>query len=231
MIIDCISDLHGSRPPLPGGDLLIVAGDLTARDTDEEHYNVVEWLCNQEYEKIIVIAGNHDNNLNDVYFDAIQGGEVVYLEDSGTEFEYQIPEFPEEDEGFLPSGKRTLKIWGSPWTPWFEGVNPICTAFMIPPEQLKEKWYLIPEDTDILITHCPPKGILDQTKRKYRVGCPDLRDWVMRWQPKLHVFGHIHEGYGKWQSDNPKFEPTIFVNAAHMSVKYQPDNPPIRITL
>lgn len=40
MIIDCIADLHSHYPKLDGGDLLIVAGDLTDRDS-LEHVRII----------------------------------------------------------------------------------------------------------------------------------------------------------------------------------------------
>src|SRR5690349_16270157 len=95
MIIDCISDLHGFYQKLEGGDLLIVAGDLTAKDTLEELHAFNYWLLKQDYEKIVFIAGNHDNKLqnreprNEIEWEGTPDtlNRIVYLCDSGTEFE------------------------------------------------------------------------------------------------------------------------------------------------
>src|SRR6185436_18921144 len=111
MEIDCISDLHGHYPKLEGGDLLIVAGDLTATDTEYQHDDFFVWLNSQPYKKKIFIAGNHDNYLqknNEKFIKTLQKSDLEYLYDSGTEFE-------------------GLKVWGSPWTNWFPQVNPKCT--------------------------------------------------------------------------------------------------------
>ncbi len=62
----------------------------------------------------------------------------------------------------------------------------------------------IPADTDILVTHAPPQGILDAGQ-----GCAELLEASKRVRPKLHVFGHVHAGYGVLRRG-----PTIFVNAA-----------------
>lgn len=215
MIIDCISDLHGFYPKLEGGDLLIVAGDLTARDHPKQHLKFLSWFSEQNYKKKILIAGNHDNFLrNCSYIAAIIENGIEYLCDSGTEFE-------------------GLKIWGSPWTKTFPGMNPHCKAFTVNnEEELTEKWALIPEDTDILITHSPPYSILDEVGEGNYVGSTSLYDrlYSERIRPKLHVFGHIHESYGHIPKmlDMPK---TQFVNACHVNERYKSVNKPIRIIL
>ena len=208
MIIDCISDLHGAYPKLEGGDLLIVAGDLTARDEVQEYQQFTSWLAKQEYKKKIFIAGNHDNEL--VGKTVITFGDCEYLCDSGTEY-------------------YGLKIYGSPWTRQFEGMNPKCMAFTKKTEnQLHKKFDIIPEDTDILITHSPPFTIHDMTNRREQVGSTALMCNILsRVKPKLHVFGHIHEGYGMQMY----WDRTMFVNASHMTRSYEPKNPPIRIIL
>jgi predicted phosphodiesterase len=234
MIIDCISDLHGQLPELEGGDLLIIAGDFTSRDTEEEHVRFCSWLSLQDhYRKKIIIAGNHDNmwfkikaqkgldpiNPNYEWFE--------YLCDSGTEFE-------------------GLKIWGSPWTTKFKGMNPHCMAFTVDTdEELAEKWALIPDDVDILITHCPPYGILDKVHRKGKhvktlnnlndedlhCGSRSLRAYTLSGNKfknkKLHIFGHIHEGGGKVID----MISCKFINASHVNERYKPVNKPIRVIL
>jgi Icc-related predicted phosphoesterase len=89
---------------------------------------------------------------------------------------------------------------------------------------------MIPDDTDVLITHGPPNGILDLVNN-YRqpnrnVGCELLRFHMERVNPALNVFGHIHEGYGYKRIDN-----TLFVNAAICNEGYRPINKPIIVDL
>lgn len=221
MIIDCISDLHGHYPHLDGGDLLIVAGDLTGTDSAREHEKFYDWCITQEYRKIVLIAGNHDNYLfNQIGYPFSETPCVELLSDSGCEFE-------------------GLKIWGSPWTSRFEGMNPSCMAFTCDTEEeLEKKWALIPDDVDILVTHSPPNGISDMVKDSWEgrianVGSKKLLHRVKKIKPKLHVFGHVHEGYGidtlEWGLDPNK--QTIFVNASHVNEYYQPVNKPVRIIL
>jgi len=213
MIIDCISDLHGYLPNLEGGDLLIVAGDLTALDTQADHDRFNHWADRQKYRKIVFIAGNHDGLIEKQGWAWLvdKYKPLKYLEDTSTTFE-------------------GLKIWGSPWTPTF-----LNWHFMKDRgKDIAEKWAMIPDDVDILITHGPPWGILDEfpdclnNHRIFHAGCMDLFNEYAskRIKPKLHVFGHIHEGYGQMELNG-----TIFVNASIMNEHYKPVNKPIRVIL
>jgi Icc-related predicted phosphoesterase len=209
MIIDCISDLHGFKPKLPGGDLLIVAGDLTARDTVIEHLGFSGWLCNQQYDKILLISGNHDGKMN--HCKPFDQDNLSYLQDSGTTY-------------------KGIKIWGSPWTPSF------CNWHFMKDrgEPIKQMWDLIPDDTEILITHGPPFGIRDEVKYSSKAqegkfaGCQELRNAIDHRlkKLKLHVFGHVHEGYGLAIVRGVRH-----VNASIMNEDYKPVNKPFRIIL
>lgn len=105
-----------------------------------------------------------------------------------------------------------MTIWGSPVTR-FEG-----GAFAMSDEVEREKLYSsIPKDTDILITHQPPFGVLDLGQ-----GCPALRRAVIRVKPRLHCYGHIHAAYGTQPTTN-----TLFVNAALLDSDWAPSRRPI----
>jgi len=225
MIIDCIADLHGHFPKLEGGDLLIVAGDLTARDTEDGYYKFNSWICDLDYKKKIVIAGNHDNLLQKNWSEYLEDDPCFeYLCDSGTEFE-------------------GLKIWGSPWTAQFPGINPKCCAFTVnygcdTEEWLAGYWAMIPDDVDILITHGPSKLMHDKTIDGENVGSSTLLNWVANHYNtlKLHVYGHIHEGYGIWdqrklQKEFNGKEGTVFINCSHVNERYEPVNKPVRVIL
>lgn len=211
MIIDCISDMHGSYPKLEGGDLLIIAGDLTARDEHEQLIEFRDWLRLQNYKKKVVVSGNHDKRLEttkDLMMCHVYCHSADYLEDSGTQFE-------------------GLKIWGSPHTKVLARWHPQVKAFGCDTnEELKKYWDMIPEDIDILITHGPALGILDETELEDRCGCPYLYKQIQKIQPKLHICGHIHEGYGI-----DYLNKTLCVNAAIMNVDYEPVNKPIRVII
>src|SRR5690606_27797878 len=115
-----------------------------------------------------------------------------------------------------------VRFWGSPWQPEF-----FDWAFNLPRgEALAARWALVPEDTDVLITHGPPRGILDRTVTGTPVGCDDLRAALDRLAPRLHVFGHIHEAYGR--VEGPR---TTFVNASVCDVRYRAVNDPVVVDL
>jgi Icc-related predicted phosphoesterase len=221
MIIDCIADLHGFYPKLEGGDLLIIAGDLTARDSCLEHGRFQMWLHEQNYRKKVVVAGNHDARLESLGFSSVyrQYKELDedYLCDSGCEFE-------------------GLKIWGSPWSLTFDGINPRCASFTGSESDLTKKYALIPEDTDILITHTPPFGFMDEVENQQgdgysHCGSVSLIDRVDNLDLKLLVFGHIHQGYGIQILVNIKESLPTFVNASHVNEYYEPVNKPIRVRI
>lgn len=211
MIIDCISDLHGFFPNLEGGDLLIIAGDLTAHDSYEEHEKFQEWLEAQDYKKKIVVAGNHDNKLyDDLDLNFPEMG-IAHLENSATEFE-------------------GLKIWGTPSSLWFDRINPFCSAFTCKESGIGNNLSLCPSDVDILISHGPAHMILDEF-----LGSLSLRyELDTRLKPKLFVCGHIHEGYGRSFLHRPGYgdeNNTICVNASYVNENYKPVNKPIRVEL
>lgn len=192
MIIHCTSDLHGNIPYLPGGDLLIVAGDVLGFGMWAEAAMFASWLDSLEsYKEKVVIAGNHDLCLA---CGRNPFKKAHYLNDSGVTL-------------------FGIKIWGSPITPEF-----MHWAFMrTRGEQIREIWDKIPDDTDILITHGPPAGILDQNEKGVHCGCLDLRDAVKRIRPKLHIFGHIHEQFGQVEDGS-----TTYVNCSYVDEHYRP---------
>ncbi len=243
MIIDAISDLHGHYPELDGGDLLIVAGDLTRRDDEEGFHKFRIFILRNwpKYKKVIVIAGNHDENFHKMIMQQKEiwnGTQVYYLCDSGTEFEYEEPCDENKEKiatlDTLFSYKKKVKIWGSPWTKSFPGMNPKCKAFTLDTEEeLAEKWKLIPNDIDILVTHSPALGVLDEIKdytkgQILNVGSESLIKPMIKSGCKLHIFGHIHEGYGKFHN---AINGITYVNASHVNEHYEPINKPIRVIL
>lgn len=204
MRIVMISDTHGlhRRVRIPDGDLLLHAGDLTNHGELDQVADFNDWLGTLPHRHKFVIAGNHDFCFEESDGAARLLTNATYLLDSGVTVE-------------------GLRIWGSPWQPWF-----FDWAFNLQrgPE-IRAKWKLVPDATDILITHGPPRGFGDRTDSGEDAGCADLLAEIReRIRPRLHVFGHIHEGYGQWNDGE-----TTFVNASTCNLDYDPVQPPIVI--
>jgi Icc-related predicted phosphoesterase len=183
--IVCISDTHDLHRELvvPRGDLLIHAGDFTFLSQRPSMLRDFDkWLSELPHRHKVVVPGNHDYILEEPSNRWQQITHATLLVDSGLEIE-------------------GIRIWGSPVTPLYGG------AFgQSSPADRKRHWAQIPDDIDILITHGPPFGILDGEPHE---GCPELREAVLRVKPRLHVFGHVHAGYGISRAKH-----TLFVNAA-----------------
>jgi len=195
--------------------ILIHSGDISYRGELFEVENFLNWFDSIGFRKKIFIPGNHDfifeenpeiveSLLKEKY------KSVTYLNDSGIEID-------------------GIKFWGSPVTPRF-----FDWAFNRD-EDIQNHWDLIPVDTNVLITHGPPYGILDSTIRTQEsVGCKYLRDKLYDIHGlNVHVFGHIHEGYGlrriNYGNDGERI--VNFINASHLNFKYEPVNPPIILTI
>jgi Icc-related predicted phosphoesterase len=81
---------------------------------------------------------------------------------------------------------------------------------------------MIPADTQVLVTHGPPYGILDRSIHNHLCGSKSLLDSVIAVKPKLHIFGHIHEAYGVEERDG-----TTFFNASLANIAYKIVNKPL----
>ena len=184
-----MADTHGYHRDLevPRGDVLIHAGDITQHGTLREVAAFDQFLAEQPHPHKVVIAGNHDFCFEEQPAAARSRlTQAIYLQDEAVEV-------------------CGVKVYGSPWQPWFYD-----WAFNLRrgPE-IAAKWALIPADTQILVTHGPPRGFGDLTFGGEHAGCDDLLARVREIKPALHVFGHIHEGTGVYRDGG-----TIFVNAS-----------------
>ena len=214
--ITFISDTHTKHNTLDnflvGGDILIHAGDLTSRGYITEIENFMKWYDKiYNYDTKVFIAGNHDFGFQD-------DNEKL----RGLLTGYKTIDYLQDDWLMVGEDYDTMiKIWGTPWQPEFHN-----WAFNLPRgEKLKEKWDMIPIDTDILITHGPPFGKLDYVRYpNENVGCEELMKRVEEIKPKIHVFGHIHEGYGYVFDGN-----THYINAAVLNGRYEFRNRPLTI--
>ncbi len=188
--IDCISDTHGLHEniSLPGGDLLIHAGDCCSDGQLDDSLEFLDWLKAQNYSHRLLVPGNHDSIFElipEQMKEECKKRQIILLNDSGCIIE-------------------GMKIWGSPVLSLFSE-----TAFHREKgEDIQKHWNLIPKDTEVLITHCPPYGILDVLNDKH-FGCEDLYETIQQTRVKLHVFGHIHAASGVL-----KREGRLYINAS-----------------
>lgn len=207
MRIVCLSDTHCKQGlvNVPDGDVLVHAGDFTNTGSLLEVELFGLWLQGLPHRHKVVIAGNHDwafQRQPARARHALSG--CHYLQDSGVEID-------------------GVKFWGAPWQPWFYD-----WAFNLSRgAALREKWALIPEGTHVVITHGPPHGRGDLVPRGERVGCEDLAARLCAIKPRLHVSGHIHNGYGVVESP----EGIIYANASICDEQYRPVNAPIVVDL
>lgn len=179
MKICAISDLHGHLPQIPECDLLLIAGDIGPYWPSAFQYHWLrtefkDWLS-QQTAFVVGIAGNHDTVFEDYPEDVDKLNlPWTYLQDSSVMF-------------------KGLKIYGTPWT-----VQYYDWPFMAEDIVLADKWSMIPEDTNILLVHGPPKYYGDLVSRGTHEGSETLLLRLMDIKPELTVFGHIHEGRGDW---------------------------------
>ena len=211
MKIIAISDTHNMQKYIkliPEGDVVVHAGDSTMRGTVKEISEFAEWYGKLNFKHKVAISGNHDFGFQNANRETVENimaeNGITYLKDSGAEIE-------------------GIKFWGAPWQPWFHS-----WAFNLHRgNEIAEKWNLIPEDTNILITHGPPYGILDVTETGETVGCEALTERIKSLKNlKYHIFGHIHESYGAVERNG-----VVYVNACTCTRNYTPTNKPVMIEM
>jgi len=188
MRLVAVADTHLFHDELvvPDGDVFVHAGDLCRGGDLDELRAALAWIRSLPHAHKVIVAGNHDFAFAEHADEArALASDFVYLEDSGATV-------------------AGLSFWGSPWQPAFND-----WAFNLPRgPALAEKWALVPDRVDVLVTHGPPLGIGDRGPVEGRLGCADLLARVRAAAPRLHLFGHIHQDGGAWP-----IGPTLFVNA------------------
>jgi len=201
-----LGDTHGLHRNIqvPIGDLLIHVGDFTIfSKTQTEIVDFNAWLGDLPHRHKILTLGNHE------FWAEADPSKCSLLSNATVLLNEAI-----EIEG--------LRIWGSPVTPLYGGAFGMSSA-----ADRKRLYAAIPDDTDILITHGPPYGILDvMPNSALHAGCHELFDAVMRVKPRLHVFGHIHGAHGIFHTHS-----TTFVNAAVLGPHGEVEKAPIVLWL
>lgn len=159
-------------------DIVIFSGDCSNPRNPiinkDEVLNFISWFKSLNIKYKIFVAGNHDSSIESRHIkkDNFTENGIIYLENSSVEVE-------------------GLNIWGSPYTPLFGE-----WSFMRARNKINKIWDTIPDNTNIVVVHGPPKGILDSSYSREGVleacGCSALKKKLLKLEPKLCLFGHIH---------------------------------------
>ncbi|KAM4064347.1 calcineurin-like phosphoesterase [Hirsutella rhossiliensis] len=211
--IVCIADTHNCTVKLPKGHVLIHAGDLTNQGSYSELSKAIKWLEAADFEAKIVVAGNHDITLDSAFYaehglrfhnkDLQSPAACLSLLTSSPSITYL-----DHDSATIrlksPAGPRTeFTIFGSPYSP--------CSGLWAfsygDAAGLPQLWDSIPQETDIVVTHTPPRTHCDRTATDggRAAGCEALRRALWRVRPRLAICGHVHDGRGAervtWDTD------------------------------
>jgi hypothetical protein len=227
-----ISDTHNmlGRIKVPEGDVLIHAGDATGVGSARELSRFNMDLATLPHPTKLFVPGNHDKLFEQSFGIAksLITQAIVLCDEQAF---IDPDDFSVQVGGERPR-KEALSIYMSPWQPAFS----YGWAFNLKGEKHARKiWDRVPDDTDVLVTHGPPHGLLDGVRRPSsrgsegvieHTGCPILRDRVEAVKPRLHVCGHIHEGHGRDEVND-----IIRVNASICTEHYEPINKPIVVDL
>lgn len=213
--IVAISDQHGFLPPIPECDFLVISGDICpvrGSHHPDDQWKWLDtkfrtWLEEIPAKHVIACAGNHDfvfeHYARDIHPRKLRWN---YLQDSGIELD-------------------GVKFWGTPWQPWF-----YAWAFNAPEKNgedfLAEKFAMVPEDTDVVICHGPPRGFGDKATRDERTGSTALLKRMREVNPRYLFCGHIHE-------DRGIYEPAGFtcVNASIVNERYELVHNPFELVI
>lgn len=196
------------------GDIIIHAGDATGQGRQSEIESFIEWFGQLDFRYKIFVPGNHDYGFETnqtLYRTLCEKNGIILL----------------NHESITIEG---VKIFGSPWTPWFydwafNAGRTITEAAFYKKPFIGDLWSTIPKDTNILVTHGPAYGVLDEllyvdgTPKGQYVGCVELAKKIKEIKPDLHICGHIHCGYGQLH-----WEGTSYYNVSVCDEMYTPSN-------
>jgi Icc-related predicted phosphoesterase len=223
MKIVALSDTHGEhrsidKEDVPKGDVLIHAGDFTKHGRINELEDFIEWFSQFPHEHKIFVAGNHDacmqnheneelpinpemkDKINEILSDAWFEDNIIYLHNSGKTI-------------------NGITFYGSPYSNTLPDWH-----FNTDDEENEGVWEGIFDDTDVLITHGPPKGKLDYLGGEWNehIGDEDLAEKVQELDLEAHIFGHVHSHNG---SDG------ISYNVSILNEDYEIDSKPLVIEI
>lgn len=197
-----LSDTHGHIVPVPDAEILIHTGDIGGHTSKRNCQRFHDWMASLPHRYKILVPGNHDR------FIADHPDRARALMPSVT---LLIDELIEIDG---------LRIYGTPWT-----LPYLNLSFMKPEPELARQFARWPDRIDILASHGPAYGFLDDTRDPClpdsHVGSRALLDAIRRVRPRYALCGHIHEGYGT-VSDGQ----TSYVNSSILDEWLRPSRSP-----
>ncbi len=204
--IACFSDTHGQHKSKKlqewfdknSGDILIYAGDYQLNNFDDGT-DFLHWISTTNYRKKVIVFGNHDGNYDILTTEAEKLKDIVIL-----------------NQGFAKV--FGINIFGSPYSPKF-----LDWWFMKSEPELEQLYAKIPKNTEILITHTPVFGILDEATNGYSLGSWALEDRIKELKKlKYHICGHVHEAHGKYKNGR-----ITYFNGSILDESYKVANFPI----
>lgn len=220
MRIICISDNHEqnlmTKWTWPEGHILVHAGDLTAMGGESKVLKMAKQLSRLRltmgYSRVLYVPGNHDKSF------ANERTTATNIMNA-----YGIDTLI--DQYVVIDG---LTFYGCPWIQ----LQPEDTlklhedALAFSRLDCREHFDKIPVNTDVLITHQPPGGILDKTDNGESIGSSQLANRLRYLKTITYIFGHNHSGHGICEILDRRF-----INAALCDEKYRPVYEPIIIDL
>ena len=248
-----LSDTHSKLADpkdIPPGDVLVHAGDFTLGGGIKEVRAFNIWLGKCPHKHKIVVGGNHDIVADGLTFErnlcrvnkkraeqglAPHGIESGFMEEGQVGYNAMKDAFTNalyiEDEAVTVEG---ILVYGAPWQPPIPGGHPSAAFDMGDANDTSgeraARWGRIPPNVDVLLTHTPPRGVLDRIFSGFRVGCVSLAERLVvlakkRNEPAFHVFGHIHEARGAQEGGSLLGKAvqlnTTFINAASVNLNYR----------
>lgn len=207
-------DLEVALKAVYNVDVVLHCGDMTNNGGCQQYEKVLRGLASMNAELKLVIAGNHDVDLDrDFYYQKQGGAEEHYqqahqLWNSPLARDNGIFYLEEGTHQFILQSGAVINIYATPYQPEYG-----ASAFQYPTNQDRynnsshtPSWAtncatnasIIPPypKIDIVMSHGPPKYILDRTADGSSAGCEHLRRAICTAKPLLHCFGHVHDGWG-----------------------------------
>lgn len=221
MLIGAISDLHGNLIDIYPCEVLFICGDISPLRLQFNMEEMEYWITNEflpwceklSCERIFLIAGNHDAFLErkkEKFKSLLLGSKVVYLENELSEY--------------ITDNGDCYKIFGTPYCHIFGN-----WPFMRTDEVLKNKFFDIPEDCDIVFSHDCPFGTGDvclELNEKHRGSIP-LRDAIIRSKPRYLFTGHLHSANHNCEI----LEDTEVYNTSIVNERYEVSYEPLYLNI